>query len=89
MSAHEHLQGWKEQELGCSVGAAEQGPKTLRFLVQRVGDIHGFWGLDWTRTVLTPWRKGIAQRPELSAYSERMKGHRQYDGRAESSRQHW
>ena len=54
MSAHEHLQGWMEQELECSVGAAEeQGPKMLRFLVQREGDIHGFWGLDWTRTVLS------------------------------------
>ena len=54
MSAHEHLQGWMEQELECSAGAAEeQGPKMLRFLVQRVGDIHGFWGLDWTRTVLS------------------------------------
>lgn len=55
-----------KQELECSVGAAEeQSPKMLRFLVKRVGDIYGFWGLDWQ------WKPGtIIQRLEASVCSE-------------------
>lgn len=56
ISLYQPMRTWRvrlKQELECSAGAAEeQSPKTLRFLVKRVGDIYGFWGLDWTRIVL-------------------------------------
>ena len=43
----------------------EQSPKMLRFLVKRVGDIYGFWGLD------QQWKPGtIIQRLEASVCSE-------------------